>query len=220
MISESKKCCSTAESLSSFSQPISPHNRIVLGSQSPRRKEIFSFFTLPFEQIPSQFDEESVPFSGDPIAYVLTLSERKNQVLAERFSSDLIVTADSVVFFNGQIYNKPKDLQEAHQMLRTLSGNWHHVYTAVCVRQGHVHLSDVEETKIRLHPLTEEQIELYHAHCSPLDKAAGYAIQQGGSIIVDRIDGCYYNVMGFPVNTLRKLLAQVGIDLWKYLKPF
>lgn len=220
MLSGPRTCCSSAHSNQASSKERPSLGRIVLGSQSPRRKEILSFFTLPFEQVPSHFDEESIAFLGDPVAYAQALSEKKNQELAERFSSDLIVTADTVVYFNGQIFNKPKDLPEAHQMLKTLSGNWHHVYTAVCVRQGHVHLSEVEETKIRLHSLTPEQIELYHAHCSPLDKAAGYAIQQSGSIIVDRIDGCYYNVMGFPVNTLRKLMFQMGIDLWKYLKPF
>lgn len=194
--------------------------RIILGSQSPRRKEILSYFTLPFEQIPSHFDEESVLFSGDPVAYVLELSQKKNEQLAKRFPQDLIITADSVVYCHRQIYNKPRDLSEAKKMLQELAGNWHHVYTAVSVQQGAVHLADVEETKVLFHKLTPEQIELYLAHCSPMDKAAGYAIQKSGCIIVDRIDGCYYNVMGFPINTLHKLLLPMGINLWQYLKPF
>ncbi|MBS0650517.1 MAG: septum formation protein Maf [Verrucomicrobia bacterium] len=194
--------------------------RIILGSQSPRRKEILSYFTLSFEQVPSHFDEDTVLFSGDPIQYALELAQKKSDELSKRFSSDMIITADTVVYFNGKIYNKPKDLEEAHRMMRELSGNWHYVYTAVSIRQGNIHLAETEETKIRLHELTPEQIQHYHSHCSPLDKAAGYAIQKSGSIIVDRIEGCYYNVMGFPVNTLRKLLSQVGIDLWRYLKPF
>ncbi|MBS0606015.1 MAG: septum formation protein Maf [Verrucomicrobia bacterium] len=194
--------------------------RIILGSQSPRRKEILSYFTLSFEQVPSHFDEDTVLFSGDPIQYSLELAQKKSDELSKRFSSDMIITADTVVYFNGKIYNKPKDLEEAHRMMRELSGNWHYVYTAVSIRQGNIHLAETEETKIRLHELTPEQIHQYHSHCSPLDKAAGYAIQKSGSIIVDRIEGCYYNVMGFPVNTLRKLLSQMGIDLWRYLKPF
>ena len=194
--------------------------RIILGSQSPRRKEILNYFTLPFEQVPSHFDEETVPFSGDPIAYVIELSQKKNEQLSNRFPTDLIITADSVVYFNGQIYNKPKDLAEAQHMMEHLAGTWHYIYTAVCVRKDGVHAAEAEETKIRLHPLTPEQIQLYHSHCSPLDKAAGYAIQKSGSIIVDRIDGCYYNAVGFPINTLRKLLLPMGVDLWEYLKPF
>jgi septum formation protein len=194
--------------------------RIILGSQSPRRKEILSYFTLSFEQVPSHFDEDTILFSGDPIQYALELAQKKSDELSKRFSTDMIITADTVVYFNGKIYNKPKDLEEAHRMMRELSGNWHYVYTAVSIRQGNIHLAETEETKIRLHELTPEQIHHYHSHCSPLDKAAGYAIQKSGSIIVDRIEGCYYNVMGFPVNTLRKLLSQVGIDLWRYLKPF
>ncbi len=194
--------------------------RIILGSQSPRRKEILSFFSCPFEQIPSHFDEETVLFSGDPAKYALELSQKKSDELAFRFREDIVITADTVVYFQGRIYNKPKDLQEAHKMLTELAGNWHYVYTAVAVQLGSVHLSDVEETRIRLHPMTSEQIHLYHSHCSPMDKAAGYAIQKSGSIIVDRMEGSYYNVMGFPIQTLCKLLKEVGIDLWKYLKPF
>ncbi len=199
---------------------ISPTMQIILGSQSPRRKEILGYFALSFEQVPSHFDENSVLFSGDPIGYPLELARKKSDDLSKRFPSDLIITADTVVYFNGKIYNKPKGLLEAHRMLKELSGNWHHVYTAVSIRQRGLHLSEAEETRIRLHKMTAEQIQHYHAHCSPLDKAAGYAIQQSGSIIVDRIEGCYYNVMGLPVNTLRKLLSQMGINLWEHLKPF
>lgn len=192
--------------------------RIILGSQSPRRKEILSFFSLNYEQIPSQFDEEQVVFGGDPVSYAQELSEKKCDELFTRFPDDLIITADTVVYYNGKIYNKPKDLSQAHQMLKELAGNWHYVYTSVSVRKGAVHFTEIEESRIRMHPLTDEQIHFYHLHCSPLDKAAGYAIQKSGSIAIDRIEGCYYNVMGFPINALRKLLMAFGIDLWKYLK--
>ncbi|MGE0670981.1 MAG: Maf family protein, partial [Parachlamydiales bacterium] len=127
--------------------------RIILGSQSPRRKEILSYFTLSFEQVPSHFDEDTVLFSGDPIQYSLELAQKKSDELSKRFSSDMIITADTVVYFNGKIYNKPKDLEEAHRMMRELSGNWHYVYTAVSIRQGNIHLAETEETKIRLHEL-------------------------------------------------------------------
>jgi len=194
--------------------------RLILGSQSPRRKEILNFFAIPFVQIPSSFDEKNVPFKGDPAQYALELSSKKAQSLAEKFPNDLIISADTVVFFEGNIYNKPRDEAEAFSMLQKFSGKWQQVYTAHTVQKNNEAYSGFEETKILFNPLTDEQIRLYHDKCPSLDKAGAYAIQQGGSILVSKIDGCYYNVMGLSVNTLRELLSKFDIDLWKHLKPF
>ena len=194
--------------------------RLILGSQSPRRKEILSYFALPFVQIPSAFDEESIEFEGNPGLYAKQLAIKKAEALAAQFSEDVILTADTVVYLEGKIYNKPKDQQEAFEMLRSFSGKWQHVYTGVTVQKNKTAYSAFEETKILFHPLTNEQIQLYHCSAPFLDKAGGYAIQGAGSILVSRIDGCYYNVMGLPVNVAKELLYKVGIDLWKHLKPF
>ncbi len=193
--------------------------RIILGSQSPRRKEIMEFFTLPFVQIPSTFDEESVVFTGDPVQYAKELSLKKGQDLAIKFRDEVILTADTVVFFEGNIYNKPKDDQEAFAMLRAFSGKWQHVFTGVSVHKGKAFYTGYQETKILFNPLTDEQIRLYHASCPCLDKAGAYAIQQAGCILISEIQGCYYNVMGLPVNTVKDLLGKCNIDLWKYIKP-
>jgi septum formation protein len=194
--------------------------RIILGSQSPRRKEILNFFAIPFVQIPSSFDEESVLFEGDPARYALELSSKKAQTLAKKFPNDLIISADTVVFFEGSIYNKPRDEAEAFSMLQKFSGKWQQVYTAHTVQKNDEAYSGFEETKILFNLLTDEQIRLYHKTCPSLDKAGAYAIQQAGSILVSKIDGCYYNAMGLSVNTLRELLGKFGIDLWMHLKPF
>lgn len=194
--------------------------RLILGSQSPRRKEILNYFTIPFVQISSSFDEESVPFQSNPVQYAQELSVKKAQELAPRFPGDAILTADTVVFQEGKIFNKPKDAQEAFHMLRSFSGRWQQVFTAVTVQKDSAVFSACEETKILFHPLTDEQIELYLRSASFLDKAGGYAIQGTGSILVSRIEGCYYNVMGLPVNLVKVLLNKVGLDLWKHLKPF
>jgi septum formation protein len=194
--------------------------RLILGSQSPRRKEILSFFAIPFVQIPSSFNEESIDFGGNPKQYGQELSIKKAQELAKTFPEDIILTADTIVYFEGNIYNKPKDEVEAHAMLKKLSGHWHQVFTAVTILKPRNLFSGIEETKILFHPLTDEQIHLYHQSCAFLDKAGAYAIQQAGSIPIARIDGCYYNVMGLPINTTKDLLLKAGIDLWKHLKPF
>src|SRR5579862_2003646 len=193
---------------------------IILGSQSPRRKEIFSFFSLPFIQVPSHFEEESIHFLGDPQRYALMLAEKKAEVLSHQFPDNIVLTADTVVYCKDRIYNKPVDEEHAHVMLKELAGTWHSVFTAVAVRQMDSMVSDCEETKVYIRTLSDEQIALYHRSCHFLDKAGGYAIQNAGSMIIAKIEGCYYNVMGLPVGTARALLLNFGIDLWDYLNPF
>jgi septum formation protein len=179
-----------------------------------------SFFSLPFEQIASDFDEESVSYSGDPAKHAMLLSQKKAETLAHKFPNDVILTADTVVFCNGKLYNKPQDEHEAKQFLLDLGGQWHSVFTGVTARKGpSVHTAS-DETKLFFHKLTPQQIQKFHEHCHFLDKAGGYAIEKSGNLIVSRIEGCYYNVLGLPINTVQKLLLKLGIDLWDYLKAF
>lgn len=192
--------------------------RIILGSQSPRRKEILSFFTLPFEQISPHFAEELIPFEGDPQKYASTLSEGKALSLSERFSQAVIIAADTVVFREGKIYNKPETTQEAFAMLSELVGQWHSVFTSVTVSLGKMRFTKVEQTRVLFHPLSSEQIKRYHDAFNCTDKAGGYGIQMAGSLIVNRMEGCFYNVMGLPISSLRELLLNVHIDLWDYLR--
>lgn len=191
---------------------------IILGSQSPRRREILQFFSLPFQQIDPGFDETQVLFQKDPRAFVKEISKRKALSLHEKFPDSIILTADTTVFRKGRIFLKPETLEEASGMLAELSGKEHQVFTGVTVCRGEKIVTDVEESTVYFHPLTPAQIHTYHRHFIPLDKAGGYAIQKGGSIIVKRIEGCYYNIMGLPLQTTRALLLEVGIDLWDYLK--
>jgi septum formation protein len=194
--------------------------RIILGSQSPRRREILEFFAIPFLQISSGFDEDSVPFKGDPAQHAMLLSQKKSEALVSQFPTDLILTADSVVYCDGKLYNKPSDEHEAASFLQNFSGKWQSVMTGVTVRRGDEIYTASEETKLLLNTLTPQQIQKFHTHCYFLDKAGGYAIEKSGSLILSRIEGCYYNVMGLPVNTVQKLLLKLGVDLWQYLKSF
>ncbi|MBM3208409.1 MAG: septum formation protein Maf [Chlamydiae bacterium] len=193
---------------------------MILGSQSPRRKEILNFFTIPFSQVPSNFDEDLVEFMGDADAYAKELSESKAKSLVDQFPREVIITADTVVFHAGKIFNKPKDKTQAYSFLSELSGQWHEVLTAVCVSLGDICYTKTESTKILFNDVSERQIEQYLSHFAYSDKAGGYAIQQGGGIIVSKIEGCYYNVMGLPINTLAELLKKFNIDLWNHLKIF
>jgi septum formation protein len=192
--------------------------QIILGSSSPRRREILSYFSLPFVQISPSLDEEAELFTGDPAHYAKNLAEKKAALLAAQFPNDLILTADTVVYCHGKLYNKPRDETEGFRFLTELAGNWHQVFSGVCAVRGSKFASGVEETKILFHSLTSEQIRLYHRHFNFTDKAGGYAIQNGGGLVVKRIEGCYYNVMGLPLNTMKEVLLKMGIDIWKYLK--
>lgn len=192
--------------------------RLILGSQSPRRIEILGYFSLPFEVATSYFDEASVQFKGNPEEYVCAISKGKADALHNNFPQHTILTADTTVYHAGKIYNKPENEQDAFQSLSELAGNWHSVFTGVTVRRGHEEFHRAEETKVLFNPLTPQQIRQYHTQLHLYDKAGSYQIQMAGGLIVRKIEGCYYNVLGLPINTVRTLLIHFGVDLWNYLR--
>lgn len=192
--------------------------RLILGSQSPRRKEILSYFSLPFEQISPHFDESSIPFRGNPEEYVCLLSDGKAASLHSQYPQAVILTADTIVCRNHKIYQKPKTQEEAFQAFSELVGEWHSVYTGVTLCYNGKIYRQWEETRVLFNFLTPDEIRHYHSKIHWADKAGGYAIQMAGGLIVKRIEGCYYNVMGLPINTVRELLKKIGIELWHYVK--
>lgn len=193
---------------------------VLLGSTSPRRKEILSFFSLPFRTISPDFDEESIPFEGDPIAYVTALAVGKAESLINTHPKSILITADTVVCIDNTVLNKPKDEKELFSMLQNLSGRRHSVWTAVCASKNGKLFCQAEETKVYCNTLTPDELHRYVKKHSLHDKAGGYAIQKSGSVLVKAIEGCYYNVCGLPINTLVSVLRKVEIDLWDYLKDF
>lgn len=192
--------------------------QLILGSQSPRRLEILNYFNIPFKQVSPDFDEDAIPFKNNPEEYVKILSKGKADSLSHQYPSSIILTADTIVYRNGKIYGKPRDEQQAFEFLKELVGKWHSVFTGLTIlSQGKYHQA-VEETRVLFEPLTDEQIKAYHQALHFADKAGGYMIQGAGGVIVKRIEGCYYNVVGLPVNALYTLLKDTGIDLWGHLK--
>lgn len=187
----------------------------ILGSQSPRRKEILSFFNLSFEQIPSAYDEDELPFENNPQEYVKMLSKGKALDLHQKHPGATILTADTIVYRAGKVYGKPSDREDAIRGLLSLQGQWHSVFTALSLIHEERCFDQLEETRVLFNPLTPHEINLYVDQHQWADKAGGYAIQMAGGLIVRKIDGCYYNVMGMPINALRTLLLPIGIDLWE-----
>ncbi|MCB1111068.1 MAG: septum formation protein Maf [Chlamydiales bacterium] len=191
--------------------------RLILGSGSARRKEIMGYFSYPFEQHVSLFDESTVPFNSNPQAHAQELAEKKAEALHQQFHDAVVLTADTIVYRGGRLYCKPSSLEEAKQFLSELVGKWHSVYTAVSVQHNGKILSGHEETRVLFNNLNDDEISRYLQKIDWRDKAGGYAIQNSGGVIVKQIEGCFYNVMGLPLNLVRKLLHQTGIDLWDYL---
>lgn len=193
--------------------------RLILGSTSPRRREIISYFSLDFEQISPDYDEEAVLFpEGDPVGYALELATGKALSLAKQYPEALILSADTIVYKNGKVYGKPKTEADAFIAIQELQGGWHSVYSASAVACNGKILNGCEETKVLMNTLSDTQIKKYLNALHWADKAGGYAIQLAGSLIVSKIEGCYYNVMGLPINTVNKLLKEVGFDLWDHLQ--
>ena len=181
---------------------------LILASGSPRRRELLDLMGLTYTVETPDVDES---FSGRPSETVMEISRRKAAAVAARHSDSIIIAADTLVFADGAL-GKPHTPERAKEMLRSLAGNWHHVYTGITVintRSGRV-LRNVDKTRVHLVPMTEQEIDAYVATGEPLDKAGAYGIQGMGGMFVDRIDGSYSNVVGLPMSMLRIMLAQVG----------
>lgn len=186
-------------------QPVLP---LILASGSPRRRELLDLMGLTYTVETPDVDES---FSGRPSETVMEISRRKAAAVAARHSDLIIIAADTLVFADGAL-GKPHTPERAKEMLRSLAGNWHHVYTGITVintRSGRI-LRNVDKTRVHLVPMTEQEIDAYVATGEPLDKAGAYGIQGMGGMFVDRIDGSYSNVVGLPMSMLRIMLAQVG----------
>lgn len=193
-------------------------NTLILASESPRRKQILQYFSIPFESIPHTFDEKSIPWQGSPHTYVNSLAEEKVKNVAQTNPERIVIAADTIVVINGELLTKPISRSDAKRMLQQLSGTWHSVVTAIALSlRGNV-MCRTDETRVLMQPLPEAHIEKYLDLNIWSDKAGGYAIQEAGSLLVQRIDGCYYNVIGLPVGTLCSMLEEVGVDIWDYLR--
>jgi len=191
---------------------------IILASQSPRRKRILEQYSIPFEQTSHEFDERSVPWSGDSHGYAKELAQQKAVDVASRFPKRTIIAADTIVELDGHLLTKPDDLEDAVKMMSSLSGRWHSVITGIAIIHNSGATADSDETRVRMQPLTENQIRSYLKLEQWHDKVGGYAIQGAGAMLVERIEGCYYNVIGLPVVCLSKMLKIIGIDIWNHLQ--
>lgn len=186
--------------------------KIILASQSPRRRELLERMGITdFEIIPAQ-GEEIFTRSLTPGQLVEELSRNKCAEVAASHPDDLIIAADTVVAVNNRVLGKPRNEEDAARMLNALSGRLHMVYTGVTVALGGETVTGHEITSVRFRPLTQADIIRYIATGEPMDKAGAYGIQGYGAVLVEGISGDYYNVMGLPVCRLARMLAGFGVD--------
>ncbi len=183
--------------------------KLVLASQSPRRKELLQLLGIPFEVIVSDVEEKC---SGtDPEQISEKLSEQKAEAVVEQLSEGIVIGADTIVSTDGEILGKPKDRQNAKRMLQLLQGRTHLVTTGVMIKDAgknktiaHFHVS----TKVKVAALEEWEIEAYLDTSEPYDKAGGYGIQGIFSRHIEQIEGDYFNVVGLPVHMVYEKLKE------------
>lgn len=187
---------------------------MILASQSPRRRELLGLFCPEFEVMPAQ-GEELLPDGISPREAVILLSKQKaEEISARKFPdgniTDTIVAADTIVATDGEILGKPKSQEHAAEMLRRLSGRVHSVFTGVTLITPKTSVTFAEETLVEFYPLTAQEIADYTATGEPMDKAGAYGIQGLGALLVKRIEGDYYNVMGLPAGEVYHRLKGLG----------
>lgn len=187
---------------------------IILASQSPRRRELLHQMGLKGFKVTSPDVDEDVDENIHPSLMVEELSLRKAKaVAAHADEDDIIIAADTVVALEGTALGKPMDEADAFTMLSALSGNRHYVYTGFTVMRGDQVETCHEVTAVDFRELDPEEIEHYIATGEPMDKAGAYGIQGFGALLIDRIEGDYFNVMGLPIHRLSRTLLKFGLDV-------
>ena len=198
--------------------------KIILASGSPRRSEILEKLGLQFEVLVSNADERKIDKSTvEPSLYVQELALLKAVSAAEQLKNKnaLIISADTIVYSDGEILGKPKNDEDAKHMLSMLSGKCHSVFSGICVMDAKS-LKSVcakEETKVFFSEITPEKIEDYVKTGEPHDKAGSYAVQGIGALFIEKIEGDFFNVIGLPVKKLSEIMEkEFEFDIFKELK--
>ena len=180
---------------------------LILASASPRRKWLMEELGVPFSVQPKNVDEiypETLKREEIPVF----LAKLKASAFSEEeLEGKIVLTSDTIVWLGDRELQKPTDLEDAKRMIRMLSGTSHEVYTAITVRTSEKTISDFDRTEVHFRELTEDEIEYYVKTYKPLDKAGAYGIQEWiGYIGIEKIEGCYFNVMGLPLRKVYKAL--------------
>lgn len=181
--------------------------KIILASKSPRRIELLKKIMKDFEVCPSDVDENNIT-EKNPVNFAVRAAEEKAKAVGEKFPGAVVIGADTIVVYENKIYGKPKNHNEAREMLKTLSGRAHQVITGIVIYNADTRrkAAGYEVTEVIFKTLTGEEIEKYLLNYEVLDKAGSYAIQDIEDAFIKKINGDYDNVVGLPVEKLNKML--------------
>ena len=185
--------------------------KLVLASSSPRRAEILSAVGWPYETMVAGIDESRGP-GEDAAAYVQRLAREKAEAVVARLQNGLVLGADTVVVVNSEILGQPRDDDDARQMLKLLSGKWHEVLTGVAlIRAGKKSetLVDYERTRVRFGEMSADEIEWYVGTGEPKGKAGAYAVQGRAALLIEEIEGEYFNIVGLPIRLVYELALRI-----------
>jgi septum formation protein len=187
----------------------------ILASASPRRSEILTRLGIRFRVDPSGVQEPERNPHENPAAYTVRVARIKAKETAKRHKSGLVLSADTIVVLGNKILAKPGSRKEARSMLQQLSGRWHEVLSGFCLldcRQYRMH-SSYSRSRVHFRRLSPSEIEWYLKTGEYRDKAGAYGIQGYASLFIDRIEGCYFNIVGFPIAAFERLCRKAGIHL-------
>ena len=186
--------------------------KIILASKSSRRKQLLSRILDDFKIINSNLDESKIKID-DPAKYCRNLSYLKAKTVSKNFKNDIIIGADTIVFLNNTILEKPKDYNEAFNMLKRLSGQTHTVFTGVTILSinNKVNINFSEKTNVTFYDISDNQIDWYIKNNNPYDKAGSYGIQDGSQLFVKAINGNYENVIGLPISKIYRYFIELKV---------
>lgn len=194
---------------------------IILASASPRRQQLLKQIGIKFEVIPSTIDEV-MNNALEPSQVAISLASQKCKDVVSHIESDcIVIAADTIVIKDNRLLGKPKSEQDAFEILKCLNGEWHEVVTGLCLYRtsDKKSICDYEATRVKIANNSDEFIKSYIGTKEPFDKAGAYGIQGYGSLIVEKIDGCYFNVMGLPIYKLSCMLKELGYQIdFNYLR--
>lgn len=193
--------------------------KIILASTSPRRHSLAEQMGLEFEIIASNYEEDmSMDLGPDKLA--MTLAYGKAREVADRVKTGIVLGVDTFVVFEGKKLGKPKSEESAFQMLKSFSGKYQEVYSGVAIIDCETgkEIRDYEVTKVKFREMEDFEIKSYIKTGEPMDKAGAYGIQGLSSVFIEKVDGCYTNVVGFPVYNIYKNLKKIGVDIFQYEK--
>lgn len=193
---------------------------IILASASPRRKEILSLLGLPFTVQPSHVSEDIEMTTDDFAVYARELASKKTMAIAEDYGDHIVIGADTIVVHEGKHYPKPESKEQAKLFLRELSGKTHAVITGVGIFVGGTLRVFSVETAVTFRELDDILLDAYVESGDPMDKAGGYGIQTAGALLVEKIEGDYFNVMGLPIARLTEHLRRLALINLKEGDPF